>query len=109
MDTITNVEVTTKPEAAGVGVTTNLSIDWTDMSPDDIRALAQAALVVKLQGAWRTAAKAGTGVIPAGDFTVMASEHKVGVRAPKKPADIAALFQKLTAEERAEFLAKYAS
>lgn len=109
MDTITNVEVTTKPEAGATGVTTNLSIDWADMSPDDIRALAQASLVVKLQGAWRTAAKAGTGVIPSGDFTVKAADHKVGTRAPKKPADIAALFQKLSAEERAEFLAKYAS
>ena len=47
--------------------------------------------------------------IPVGDATVLASEHKVGTRAPKKPADIAALFQKLTPEERAEFLAKYAS
>lgn len=103
MDTITNVEVTTKPEAGAVGVTTNLSIDWADMSPDDIRALAQAALVVKLQGHWR---KNG---IPVGDATVKAADHKVGTRAPKKPADIAALFQKLTPEERAEFLAKYAS
>lgn len=103
MDNITTTEVTTKPTANGEAVVTNLSIDWTDMSPDDIRALAQAALVVKLQGGWR---KNG---IPAGDATVLASEHKVGTRAPKKPADIAALFQKLTPEERAEFLAKYAS
>ena len=103
MDTITNVEVTTKPEAGAVGVTTNLSIDWADMSPDDIRALAQAALVVKLQGHWR---KNG---IPVGDATVKAADHKVGVRAPKKPADIAALFQKLTPEERADFLAKHAA
>lgn len=103
MDTITTTEVSTKATATSEAVITNLSIDWTDMSPEDIRALAQAALVVKLQGGWR---KNG---IPVGDTTVLASEHKVGTRAPKKPADIAALFQKLTAEERADFLAKYAS
>lgn len=103
MDTITTTEVSTKATATSEAVITNLSIDWTDMSPEDIRALAQAALVVKLQGGWR---KNG---IPVGDATVLASDHKVGTRAPKKPADIAALFQKLTAEERAEFLAKYAS
>lgn len=103
MDTITTTEVSTKATATSEAITTNLSIDWTDMSPEDIRALAQAALVVKLQGGWR---KNG---IPAGDATVLASEHKVGTRAPKKPADIVALFQKLTPEERAQFLADHAS
>ncbi len=103
MDTITNVEVTTKATAAGEAVITNLSIDWADMSPEDTRALAQQALVVKLQGHWR---KNG---IPVGDATVKAADHKVGVRAPKKPADIVSLFYKMSAEERADFLAKHAA
>lgn len=56
-------------------VETTLTIDWSDVTPDEIKAMAQLPLIVKLQGGWR---KNG---IPR-EATVKASEHKVGVRTP---------------------------
>ena len=53
MNANTTVEVDTRPSAGAEAVTTNLTIDWADMSPEDVQALAQQALVVKLQGKWR--------------------------------------------------------
>lgn len=103
MNQNTNTKVTTKPSAGGEKVETNLTINWEGMTDADVQALAQQALIVKLQGGWR---KHG---IPTGDVTINATEYKVGTRAPKKPADIAAMFQALSPEEKAAFLAKYAS
>lgn len=57
---------------------TDLTINWDGMTPEDIKALASGALVVKLQNGWR---KNG---IPA-SCTVNAVDHKVGVRTPKAP------------------------
>ena len=45
--------------------------------------------------------------IPNGEFTVKAADHKVGVRAKREPANIEAMLQKLTPEERQALLAKY--
>ena len=78
----TKAEITTKADARSEKVVTNLTIDWTGMSADDVQALAQQALVVKLQSAWRANG------IPAGEHTVKASDHKIGVRAPRKPVDV---------------------
>jgi hypothetical protein len=103
VDTNTTTEVDTRPQAGAEAVRTNLTIDWSNMTEEEIRALAQQALVVKLQGAWR---KNG---IPAGDHTVLAAEHKIGVRAPRGPVDVAALIAKLDPEERAALLAKCAA
>lgn len=98
MKTVT--EVKTKPDARAEAVTTNLTINWEGMTEDDVRALAQQALVVKLQGGWR---KNG---IPAGDHEVNATDFRVGVRAPRSAPDIVALVGKLSPEERAALLAK---
>lgn len=98
MKTTTSVE--TRPSAGADKVATNLTIDWEGMSEDDTRALAQQALIVKLQGNWR---KNG---IPEGDAEVKAVDFKVGVRAPRQPKDLAAMIQALSPEERAELLAK---
>ncbi len=98
MKTVT--EVKTKPDARAEAVTTNLTINWEGMTEDDVRALAQQALVVKLQGGWR---KNG---IPAGDHEVNAADFRVGVRAPRSAPDIVALVGKLSPEEKAALLAK---
>lgn len=95
----TTTEVVTRPAAGAEGVKTNLTIDWTGFSDEDMRALAQQALVVKLQGAWR---KNG---IPAGDFTVKASDHRPGVRAPREKLSLAEQLKRLSPEERAELIA----
>lgn len=97
----TNIEVDTRANKDADSVKTNLTIDWDGCTEDDLRAMAQQALIVKLQGAWR---KNG---IPAGDHTVKAADYKVGVRAKREPASLDAMLQKLSAEDRAALLAKY--
>lgn len=98
MKTVT--EVKTKPDARAEAVTTNLTINWEGMTEDDVRALAQQALVVKIQGGWR---KNG---IPAGDHEVNAADFRVGVRAPRSAPDIATMIGKLSPEEKAALIAK---
>lgn len=95
----TQTEVTTRPSAGAEPVTTNLTINWDGMTPEDERALAQQALIVKLQGGWR---KNG---IPS-EVTVNAVEHKVGTRAPRGPVNIESAIQNLDADEKAALLAK---
>lgn len=102
MNATTNVEVDTRPAAGAEAVTTNLTIDWADMSPEDIQALAQQALVVKLQGKWR---KDG---IPAGDATVKAADYKIGVRAPRTKQTLDQMLDALSPAERAALIAKFA-
>ncbi len=99
----TTTEVATRPQAGAEAVITNLTIDWNGVNEEDLRALAQQALIVKLQGSWR---KNG---IPAGDFEVQAAEHKVGVRAPRSPKDLAAMIAALSPEDKAALLAKLAA
>lgn len=95
----TNLTVKTKPDARAEAVETAVTIDWSKMEREDLIALAQQTLVIKLQGGWR---KNG---IPT-ELSVDAADHKVGVRAPRKPADIATLIGKLSPEEKAALLAK---
>lgn len=99
----TTTEVTTKPSAGAEGVTTNLTINWEGMSEDDVRALAQQALIVKVQGQWR---KDG---IPAGDHTINAVDYKPGTRAARKPADLKTLLAAMSPEDRAALLAQFAA
>lgn len=71
------MKVSTKLDKTATEQTTELSINWDGMTPEDIKALAQGALIVKLQGGWRRAK-----VIPA-TAAINAVDHKVGTRAPK--------------------------
>lgn len=99
MNAITTREVSTKSDARAEAVTTKLTLNWEGMAPEEIRALAEQALVVKLQGKWR---KDG---IPA-EAEVKVVEHKVGVRSPKAPVDIFAAINSMTPEQKAALLAK---
>lgn len=96
----TTTEVTTRPEAGKDGIVTNLTINWDGMSQDDIVALAQQALIVKLQGKWRK------DVIPAGEHEVNATDFRVGVRAPKGKDSLESLLKKLNPEELAALRAR---
>ena len=96
----TNTTVKTKPDARSEAIETNLTIDWDGMTEEDTRALAQQALVVKLQSNWRN------GTIPSGDHEVKATDFRVGVRAPRGPVDPVALFKNMSPEEQAAYLAK---
>ena len=102
MNNVTTIEVTTRPAAGAEAVTTNLSINWEGMTTEDVQALAQQALIVKLQGKWR---KDG---IPNGDATVNAADYKIGTRAPKGKPDLATMIAALTPAEKAALLAKLA-
>ena len=97
----TNTNVETRPQAGQQAIETVLTIDWSDMTAEDVQALAQQALIVKLQGKWR---KDG---IPNGECTVKAADYKVGVRAPRTKQSIEQMVASLSAEERAILLAKF--
>lgn len=103
MNMQTNIKIETKANKDANPVETNLTIDWEGMEVEDIRALAQQALVVKVQSGWR---KNG---IPAGDHSIKATDFKVGVRAPKQAKDIAAMIASLSPEQKAELMAKLAA
>lgn len=102
MNTTTNAKVNTKPEAGAEAVTTNLTLNWEGMTTEDVQALAQQALIVKLQGQWR---KNG---IPAGDATVNVIDHKVGTRQAPTKQTLEQMIGALSAEEKAALLAKLA-
>lgn len=97
----TNIEVDTRMNKDADSVKTNLTIDWEGCTEDDLRAMAQQALIVKLQGSWR---KNG---IPTGDHTVKAADYKVGVRAKREPANAASLLAAMDPAERRAVLEKY--
>lgn len=98
-DNTTHHDVKTKANARAEAVETKLTINWAEMEREDLIALAAQTLVIKLQSAWRNS------TIPAGEHTVQAHEHKVGVRAPRKPTDLFAAAAKMSPEERAKLLA----
>lgn len=98
----TNTTVKTKTSAREDAVETNLTIEWEGMEPEDVRALAQQALIVKVQNEWRRKG------IPAGDHTIQAADYKVGVRRPATKQTLEQMLAKLSAEERAALLEKYA-
>lgn len=100
MNNITSRKVSTKPDARSEAQVTMLTIDWEGISPEEIRAMAEQALVVKLQGNWR---KNG---IPA-EVTVKAADYKPGTRhAATGKGNILAAIEKMTPEEKAALLAK---
>lgn len=96
----TNTTVSTKATAIAEAVKTALVLNWDDCTPEDIQALAQQALIVKLQSGWR---KNG---IPA-EVTVKVADHKPGARAPKVEGKAKALsiVASMSPAERATFLA----
>ncbi len=97
----TQTTIKTKPNARAEAVQTSIVINWEGLSQDEIIAMAQQSLIVKLQSKWRAEEN-----IPTGEVTVNATDYKIGVRQPKKAADIFAIVGKLSAEEKAALLAK---
>lgn len=101
MENVTKRDVATRMDKESKKVTTHVTFNWSDVSPDEIRAMAEQALTVKLQSTWRRNG------IPTGDVTIMVREHKPGTRnvTAKDPvAAIKQLWEKLTPEQRAEQL-----
>lgn len=94
----TETTVSTRPKAGEAKVDTNLTINWEGMTEEDVRALAQQALIVKLQSGWRANG------IPEGDAEVNAVDFRVGVRAPRQPKDILSLVPTLSPEQKAALM-----
>ena len=99
----TSTKVETRPQAGQQAIETALATDWSDMTAEDVQALAQQALIVKLQGKWR---KDG---IPNGERTVKATDYKVVVRAPKTKQTLEQMLAALSPAERAALVAKFAA
>lgn len=100
MQNETRASVSTKAtKDAAEAVKTALIINWEGCTVEEIQAMAQQALIVKLQSGWR---KNG---IPE-SVTVKAADHKVGVRAKKSALEtVTAALSSLTPEQKAELLA----
>lgn len=94
----TNTKVCTKPTAADATQETNLTLDWTGMTEDDLRALAQQALIVKLQGVWRKSS------IPA-EATVKVTDYKVGNRVVKSKLSLLEQIAAMSPEDKAKAIA----
>jgi queuine/archaeosine tRNA-ribosyltransferase len=103
MNNVTKFDISTKPAAGMDAIKSHVTVDWTGMSEEDIRALAQQALVVKLQANMRRGYEKNG--IPS-TIDVKAKDYKVGTRAPKQAVDILAVAQKLSPEEKAELIKK---
>lgn len=94
---ITRHSVSTKASKDAEEITTNLTIDWTDMSLEDTRALARQAMIVKLQSAWRRNGIPET-------FEAKAVDYKVGARVAAKK-DPLAMVKALPKDQQAAILA----
>lgn len=97
MQNETRASVSTKATKDGEAVKTALIINWEGCTVEEIQAMAQQALVVKLQSGWRK-----NGIPEA--VTVKAADHKVGQRTPGGKS----LLEKvatLSPEQKAELLA----
>lgn len=98
----TKHEVDTRVEAGAEKITTQLVINWDEISNEEIRALAAQSIVIKWQGQRRAEKSIPT------EATIKASEYKLGTRAPRKPTDIMSMIAKLDPEARQALLAKLA-
>lgn len=97
---MTTVTAKTKLDArAETATETTVTIDWSRVSEDDIKALATRTIVIAAQSQWRK-----EGVIPE-TATLDAYEYAHPTRKPRGPVDVAALLKKMSPEERAAILA----
>lgn len=97
----TNTVIHTKKDKDASAVETKLTINWEGLTEEEVRAIAQQALIVKLQGALRRD-EAG---IPS-ELTINAVDYKVGVRTAKAKVNVFDLVKAMSAEDRAAFIAK---
>jgi len=97
----TNTSIRTKVNKDASAVETKLSINWEGVTEDDLRAMAQQALIVKLQGALRRSEEG----IPA-ELAINAIDYKVGTRSVKAKVDPLTAVMNLSTEDRAAFIAR---
>ena len=98
----TSVSASTKVN--GVSHKSNVTIDWTCMTIDELQALAQRSIIIRKQNADRLA-----GVVPDSSYTLKATDYKLGVRVVKQAQTPEQMLAALSPEERAALIAKFIS
>lgn len=81
---------------------TNLTIDWTGVSEEQVQALAQRSIVIKWQNDNRT-----NGRVPETSESIAASDYVLGVRKERVKMTPEQMLNALSPEERAALIAKY--
>ena len=78
-------------------------IDWTGMTDDDLQALAQRSIIIRMQNAARV-----TGKAPEEEMTIRAVDYRIGVRT-SRPVVLSPeqMLASLSPEERAALIAKF--
>jgi hypothetical protein len=105
MDNITRCNASTKPEQNGTPVNTAFTFNWDNVTPEEIRAMAQSGLVIKMQSAFRRdATKNGTAIPTTCDVNV--ADHKPGTRAVRVTKSLDAQIAELSDDQRAALLAR---
>lgn len=93
-------EVDTKAKAQDKTATrTVVTFDWTGVTQDQYRAMAESWATIKLQIGWRKNGIPATAKVKVLDIVP-------GTRQPRGPVDPLALFLQMSPEEQAAFLAK---
>lgn len=82
----------------------NVTIDWTGMTDDDLQALAQRSILIRWQNANRLQE-----VIPEANCTLRALDFKIGTRVQKLRMTPEQMLAALSPEERAALIAKFLS
>lgn len=85
-------------------VSTNVTVDFSGVSREELEELASKSVIITEQGNWRK-----NGEIPTGDFTISVREQLDRERAPRGPVDVSKLLAKMDPAERAALLAKFAN
>lgn len=96
----THVSASTKVNK--VSHKSNVTIDWTGMTDDDLQALAQRSIIIRKQNADRLA-----GDVPEAAYTIKAVDYRIGVRAARVAQTPEQMLAALPPEERAALIAKY--
>lgn len=95
--------VSASTKVSGVSHKSNVTIDWTGMTDDDLQALAQRSIIIRKQNADRLA-----GVVPEDSYVLKAVDYRIGVRTAR-PVNLTPeqMLAALSPEERAALIAKY--
>lgn len=101
MDTTTHIARTKLDARATSRTETNVTIDWSTISTDDLRKLAAKTVVI----AWQAEARAA-GEVPS-EVTLNAHDYANPARKPRGPVDVKALLAKMAPEDRAALIAQY--
>lgn len=72
----------------------NVTLDWTGVSIEQVQALAQRSVIIKKQNEDRVA-----GVIPDSSYTIKVLDYVLGVRKQKTPESVESQVSKLSEED----------